>query len=507
MPTPLFSWLKERGAGVLLHPTSLPGSTGIGTFGNEAIDFIEFLRNSGITYWQICPLGPTGYGDSPYQSFSAFAGNPYLIDLDSLIPLGLLKAGDLKDLRSLSLDSVDFGRQYFLRWPVLRLAFKQFLRKKNEISEYGSYKQFKKDNTSWLYPFACFMALKGYFKGKSWQDWDSAYRSYERAKNSSLLKNLSENIEAHQFFQYLFFGQWRCLKKFANQNGVSVIGDLPLYVSLDSADVWTHPELFQLDKNDKPAAVAGVPGDYFSPTGQLWGNPLYNWKELKSNDYSWWMHRIDHNFKLFDVLRLDHFRGLESYWRVPIGSVDARNGKWVRGPGLDIFKRIKSKLPEARFIAEDLGIITPRVKDLLTKTGLPGMSILQFAFESDEKDNLYLPHNLQTNSVFYPGTHDNNTAWGWYRSSSRDIKHHLRQYLRVPGDDIAWDFIRAAYSTVSRLAVIPMQDLLNLGMEARMNYPGKALGNWQWRYKREHFDNLCQTGTEYLKELGTIYGR
>ena len=503
----LFPWLTERGVGILLHPTSLPGDTGIGTLGEEAIKFIEFLRASGISYWQLCSLGPTGYGDSPYQCFSAFAGNPYLIDLDALIPHGFLNSDDLKDLRHLPSDNVDYGRQYYLRWPVLRLAFNRFRDHGSAISEYGSYNKFKRENADWLYPFSYFMAFKGHFKGQSWQDWEPTYRSYKKAITSDLLKKLTEEIEAHQFFQYLFFGQWRKLKKFANQNGIQVIGDLPLYVSLDSAEVWSHPEFFQLDAKHRPTAVAGVPPDYFSSSGQLWGNPLYNWKNLKSDEYSWWMSRLGHNFKLYDIVRLDHFRGFETYWQVPSGSSDARKGKWTRGPGLSFFTHLKKQHPKARIIAEDLGEITSKIRELLAKTGLPGMCVLQFAFEDNNPNNLYLPHNIKANSVFYPGTHDNDTAWGWYRSSSKKIRNHVRQYLRVAGDDIAWDFIRAAYSTVSRITIIPMQDFLNLGSKGRMNYPGQAFGNWQWRYRREDLSKLQQDSAGYLKELAKIYGR
>ena len=503
----LLPWLNKRGAGVLLHPTSFPGDTGIGTFGVDAINFIEFLRASGISYWQLCSLGPTGYGDSPYQCFSAFAGNPYLIDLDSLIPHGFLKSNDLNDLRQLPEDNVNYGRQYYLRWPVLRLAFKRFWSSGASVSEYGNYNKFKKEHAEWLYPFACFMALKGHFKGQSWVDWGPSYCSYEKAKNSDLVKKIDEKIEAHLFFQYLFYGQWGQLKKYANQNGIQVIGDLPLYVSLDSADVWAQPELFKLDKMHRPTSVAGVPPDYFSPTGQLWGNPLYNWNYLKSNAYSWWMDRLGHNFKLYDIVRLDHFRGFESYWEIPIGSKDARKGKWTRGPGINFFTQLKKQFPKAQLIAEDLGIITPKVRELLAKTGLPGMCVLQYAFEDNDANNLYLPHNVNANSFFYSGTHDNDTIWGWYRSASKEVKHRVRQYLGVPGDDIAWDFVRASYCSVSRIAIIPMQDLLNLGTKSRMNTPGRTFGNWQWRYTREAISNLRHNSASYLKELGAIYGR
>ncbi len=507
MSEPLYNWLKERGAGVLVHPTSLPSDIGIGGLGMEAYRMVDFLHEAGMKYWQMCPLGPTGFGDSPYQCFSAFAGNPYLIDLDDLIPSGVLQQNDLVELRKLPLDKVDYGGIYQKKWPVLRLAYKRFKKRRlKQLKKYGKFEAFKKEQQSWLKPYALFMALKDNFNGVPWQQWDVKFKSFKTASKIKLNDKITELFEMHQFYQFLFFGQWNQLKSYAAKKDIKIIGDIPIFVALDSADVWAFPENFQLQSNGQPTAVAGVPPDYFSPTGQLWGNPLFDWKTLEENKYNWWMKRLEINFSLFDIVRLDHFRGFESYWRVPAKAKDARSGKWTKGPGIKFFKAIKSKFPSAKIIAEDLGVITPAVRKLLSESGLPGMAISQFAFEGDAK-NLYLPHNLNPNSIIYPGTHDNDTTKGWYENAPDEFKDQLRRYLRVSGDDVTWDIIRLVYRSVSKLAIIPMQDLLNLGSEARLNFPGSSLGNWQWRYTRNQFKNLKESSTEYLAEIAELYGR
>ncbi len=506
---PLFSWLQSRATGVLLHPTSLPSAVGVGTLGIDACRFIDFLASAGMKYWQVCPLGPTGYGDSPYQCFSAFAGNPYLIDIEGLMTFDLLKPDHLRPFQDMPSDRVDFGDLYLKSRPVLSLAMNNFTRKKlSYLPNYGLYEDFKSENASWLDTYALFMALKENFGGLPWFEWETPWRSFESAqkKSASLPEKLHEAIEVQKFAQYLFFGQWMLLKKYANGRGIEIIGDIPLFVSLDSADVWSNPKVFQLKKNGLPKAVAGVPPDYFSATGQLWGNPLYDWKALKQSDYGWWMDRLEGNFKMFDALRFDHFRGLDTYWSVPAGSADAIKGKWVQGPGLHFFSEVKKRFPACRLIAEDLGDLTPQVHELLAQTGLPGMAVMQFAFDGNA-DNPYLTYNHIANSVVYPGTHDNDTTRGWYEAAPPETQHQVRCFLRVSGDDISWDIIREAYQSVSRLAVIPMQDLMNLDPEARMNTPGTSQGNWQWRFTRKQLNDLSRNSAAYLKENAEIYGR
>ncbi|MDP0496828.1 MAG: 4-alpha-glucanotransferase [Verrucomicrobiota bacterium JB024] len=506
MASPLFPWLESRHAGVLLHPTSLPGDLGIGKLGREARRFVDFLAAAGMRYWQQCPLGPTGYGDSPYQCFSAFAGNPYLIDLRPLVGFGLLKDSELKTLRTLPQNRVDYGELYQRFWPILGLACERVDGEPDGLSGYGSYVEFCEKEAEWLTPYAAFTACKAHFGGKPWFEWPKDLRTYADFGQSDLPEKLAAQMEAVRFTQYLFFGQWAELRTYAAGKGVEIIGDVPIFVALDSADVWARPELFQLDAEGRPTAVAGVPPDYFSPLGQLWGNPLFNWDALKAEGYAWWLKRLEANFKLYDVVRLDHFRGFESYWSVPAKAKDARGGKWKPGPGLDFFKAVQKAMPEAKMIAEDLGEITPEVRAMHRATGLPGMAILQFAFGSGA-DNLYLPHNLIPNSAVYPGVHDNDTTLGWYRSVDDKTRDHFRRYLCVDGSVPQWDCVRTAYRSVSRLAVIPLQDLFNLGSEARLNRPGEAAGNWQWRYAAAQLDTLWRESASYLRSLAELYGR
>ncbi|MGC9452706.1 MAG: 4-alpha-glucanotransferase [Oceanipulchritudo sp.] len=504
--TPPLAWLTERAAGVLLHPSSLPGDQGIGTLGPAAFEFIDLLVQSGIRYWQVLPLGPTGYGDCPYSSFSAFAGNPYLIDIQALAENGILQAADLEPLRNLPAEHADFGSLYRIKWPLLRLAHKRFVEQgRAYLPNYGYLEEFTSANAAWLEPFCSFMALKERFAGAFWGDWPEQCQTPQGARKSSYWAETKQGRQAHAFFQYLFFGQWNQLRKYAGSVGIRIIGDVPIFVALDSADTWSSPELFEMATPGRPDFVAGVPPDYFSKTGQLWGNPLYDWKAMAENGFAWWIERLKSNFSLFDVVRLDHFRGFYDYWRIPAGSGDARAGKWASGPRMALFKEIPEKIPGSRLIAEDLGEIHEGVREFRDRLGLPGMAILQFAFGGGA-DNLYLPHNLVPDSVVYPGTHDNNTTRGWYESSPPGVRDHVRRYLRVDGSGIAWDFIRWAYQSTSRLAVIAAQDLLSLGTGARMNEPGLEQGNWQWRMTGSQFNSL-RDSAHYLQELARLYGR
>lgn len=505
---PLFNWLDHRGIGVLCHPTSIPSNEGVGTLGTFARHFIDFLSNAGIRYWQTLPIGPTGYGDSPYSAFSAFAGNPYLIDLSALLEFGLLTRPELKPLEILPQGRVDYGSLYHTKWPILRLAWRRF-RERNlaYLANYGLFEDFKTENTAWLLPYARFMALKQHFGGKSWTDWPSEYRTYRGISLKHLPADVQEAVDSHCFYQYLFFGQWKQLREYSHTKGVEIIGDIPIFVALDSADVWAYPELFLLNMDGLPSAVAGVPPDYFSETGQLWGNPLYNWKASKATGHDWWIKRLKMCFDLFDVVRLDHFRGFHSYWEIPAGARDARGGKWSDGPELEFFKAVKSALPDAKIIAEDLGIIPQEVRDFLAQTGLPGMAILHFAFDGADSKNLYLPHNIKPNTVVYPGTHDNSTTVGWYEAANEATRDHVRRYFRISGREIAWDLIRATYASGANLGIIALQDFLSLGDEARMNTPGTTYGNWQWRYTSGQLAKLKDESADYLKELAWLYGR
>jgi 4-alpha-glucanotransferase len=503
---PLFNWLDRRAAGVLLHPTSFPGPHGIGSLDGHAVRFLELLARAGFSYWQVCPLGSTGYGNSPYQSFSAFAGNPYLIDLEPLVAAGLLERADLAKLESLPSHRVDFGSIWQHKWPILFAAAERFRESAPELP-YGDFNEFCASQAAWLGDFSLFLALKDHFGGRPWWEWPADQRSYDKAAKSPLRRKLAPRIQAHQFLQYVFFGQWRALRARASALGIQIIGDVPIFVALDSADAWANSDLFLLDPaTHRPTFVAGVPPDYFSADGQLWGNPLYDWPAHQRTRYVWWMRRLAATFELCDVVRIDHFRGFESYWAVPAGSPNARKGSWELGPGLDFFRALQEAFPRARIIAEDLGMLTPEVIALREATGLPGMAISQFAFGSDAK-NLYLPHNHTPNCVLYPGTHDNDTTRGWYAAAPEKVRDHLRRYFRIGGSEIAWDFVRAAYASPCRLAVLSLQDLMNLDSSARFNTPGTAEGNWEWRYRPEQLDALERGSVAYLRELGELYGR
>ena len=503
---PLFNWLKTRGAGVLLHPTCLPGTQGCGVFDDHAVRFLDFLKAAGMKYWQVCPLGPTGYGDSPYQCFSAFAGNPYLVDLAALIPAGLLAANDLAELATLSPDRTDYGAIYRLKPRLLQSAYAQF-KKTHPVLPYGDFTAFCQTHAHWLDAYAYFRALKDHFNGVAWWEWPAETRDCRRAAKSPLRAQLADAIAAYQFGQYLFFGQWARLRAEARERDIEIIGDLPIFVARDSADAWSNPALFELDPRTLlPLAVAGVPPDYFSADGQLWGNPLYRWEAHRADGYAWWLARMRASFELCDIVRIDHFRGFDSYWRIPVPAETARVGAWVPGPGLDLFRAFRTAFPAGRIIAEDLGILTDSVTQLREDSGLPGMLVLHFAWAGDAT-NSYLPHNATPNSVIYPGTHDNDTTTGWYRSASEVERDHVRRYLRVAGDDVAWDFIRASYACVSRLAVISLQDIFALGADARFNTPAQAEGNWQWRCRTAALEKSFGATTDYLRALAQLYSR
>ncbi len=499
--------MTERAAGVLMHPTSLPSAFGVGAFDGAADDFLEFLAESRMKYWQICPLGPTGYGDSPYQCFSVFAGNPYMIDPEPLARAGLIPADALQSLRGLNPDRVDFPALHRLKMPLLFGAHAAWRRLGGAPLPYGEFVAFKRTHAAWLDGYALFSALRDHFDSKPWWEWPAEVRTWEAAQTSPLREQVAERADAYAFLQYIFFGQWARVRARASQLGISIIGDAPIFTALDSADVWANPELFQLDpETNRPLAVAGVPPDYFSADGQHWGNPLYAWRAHAAERYAWWLDRLRINFELADVVRLDHFRGFDTYWSIPAGSPTARNGHWEHGPGLEFFAAVKAAIPDAKIIAEDLGEPADSVVALREGSGLPGMAVLQFAFGGDAK-NLYLPHNHKANAVIYPGTHDNDTTRGWYATTDEKTRDHVRRYLRVSGNEVSWDFVRASYESVCNLAVIPLQDLFDLGSDARFNTPGRPQGNWGWRYRTERLQQLRQNSARYLGELAELFDR
>ncbi len=503
----LFSWLNERATGILLHPTSLPSPYGIGAFDEAASAFLVFLAEAGITHWQLCPLGPTGYGDSPYQCFSSFAGNPYLIDPAALVRAGLLTESALAPLHALNRDHVEFGEIYQRKLPLLFSAHAAWKQNPRQLLPYGDFAAFQAEHQAWLPAYSLFSALKDHFGGKPWWEWPDSLRSLALAEKSPLRAEVATRAEAYAFIQYLFFGQWTQVRARAASLGIRIIGDTPIFTALDSADVWASPHLFQLDRRTStPIAVAGVPPDYFSADGQLWGNPLYDWPAHAAEGYAWWIARLRASFALCDIVRIDHFRGFEAYWSVAAGAATARTGKWLPGPGLDFFRAVRAAMPDAKLIAEDLGLLTPETIALRDATGLPGMAVLQFAFGGGA-DNIYLPHNQRANTVVYPGTHDNDTTRGWYATADAKTRDHVRRYLRIDGNDIGWDFVRSAYASVANLAVIPLQDLLCLGADGRFNKPGKSQGNWTWRYREEHLRALSESSAAYLRELAALYGR
>ena len=487
-----------RESGILMHITSLPGPYGVGTMGKEAYRFVDFLKNAGQHYWQILPLTPTGYGDSPYQSCSTFAGNHYLIDLDMLIEEGVLKKSEVENRDWFwSETKTDYGRLYNNRLTVLRLAYDRFQGGED-------FDRFCRENSSWLPDFALFMALKGKLGGAAWYTWEDGLKKRDPGAIWNARQELKDEIRFYSFVQYIFDRQWTALRRYAHENGVKIIGDVPIYVPYDSADVWSNPELFQMDEQMNPTAVAGCPPDAFSDDGQLWGNPLYRWDLLRQDGYGWWIRRLAAAGKLYDVVRMDHFRGFEAYWSVPFGDATAKNGHWVKGPGLDFMNAVKEKLPQISLIAEDLGFLTQEVLDLRDDSGFPGMKVLGFAFDSREPSE-YLPHTYPANSVVYTGTHDNMTTRQWFDTAPADAVAYAREYMNITAEEgDVWGMIRTAFASVSDTCIIPMQDYLNLGGEARMNFPGTMTdANWTWRASEGYLDGL----TEKILRLTKLYGR
>ncbi len=489
-----------RRSGVLMPVSSIPSRYGIGTFSRQAYDFINLLEQAGQTYWQILPLGPTGYGDSPYQSFSTFAGNPYYIDLEALIEKGWLteEECDQYDFGD-NEEYIDYEKIYLSRFKALRTAYEN-----SRIKEQEDFQRFCRENAYWLDDYALYMAVKNSFGGKSWSEWDDDIRLRRPEAMKRYREKFADEIGFYQFQQYLFAVQWFALKAYANQKKIQIIGDIPIYVAFDSADTWANPELFQLDEDLIPVAVAGCPPDAFSATGQLWGNPLYRWDYHKETEYAWWMKRIAYCYDLYDVVRIDHFRGFDEYYSIPYGDPTAEFGHWEKGPGYDIFKTMKAKLGNKAVIAEDLGFLTDTVIKLVKKTGYPGMKILQFAFDSREESD-YLPHNYTANSIVYTGTHDNDTTVGWYDTLNRKDKTFAKKYLNIRSNkDVHWAFIRAALASVSDTCIIPMQDYLGLGTEARINMPSTLGTNWKWRMLPGQFTEEL---AEQMKDMARLYGR
>ena len=478
-----------RGSGVLMHLTSLPSPYGIGTLGKEARKFADFLEETGSGYWQILPIGPTSYGDSPYQSFSSYAGNPYLIDLEKLIEEGFLRKEDCDNIRWSDTDQyVDYERLYQERFAVLRRAYRVFADKLPE-----EFFAFCRREADWLTDYALFMAEKDDHEGKPWYEWEEPLMTRRPDKLLEERRRLADEILFYQVLQFWFYQQWEEFRAYLEEKKIRLIGDLPIYVAYDSVEVWCQPRLFALDETLAQIQVAGCPPDAFDAGGQLWGNPIYRWDVMKQDHYAWWMGRLRHVTRLFDMIRIDHFRGFASYFSIPAGDETAVNGEWKEGPGYDFFAEVKRQLGDVPIIAEDLGFLTPDVYELMEQCGYPGMKVLQFAFGADDGQNLYLPHNYTANSVVYTGTHDNNTSIGWYRECESWERDHARAYLKLDEEEgISWGMIRSAMGSVSRLAIVPMQDLLSLDGKARMNRPSTLGWNWTWRMLPDQIDNTVR---------------
>ncbi len=489
-----------RKSGVLLHISSLPSPYGIGTLGSDAKKFIDFLAAGGQSYWQVLPVSPTGYGDSPYQSFSSFAGNPYFIDLDMLCEWGLLDKSDYCDIDwGQDAERTDYGAIYRSRFTVLRKAASTLLSQNR-----SDYEDFCRKSAFWLDDYALFMALKDSHGGVSWSEWEKPLRFREDAALNEAKQRLASDIEFYKAVQHLFYRQWDELKSYAHDKGISIIGDLPIYVAPDSCDVWAEPRLYMLDADLFPTEVAGCPPDSFTCDGQLWGNPLYDWEQHKNEGYAWWISRLRHQFELYDVLRIDHFRGFDAFYAISYGSVNAINGVWHKGPGMELFNALKSALGDKHIISEDLGFLNDSVRKLLSDSGFPGMKVLQFAFGSGE-DSDYLPHNFTPNCVAYTGTHDNTTTAGWFVTAPNSDIRKARDYLRIrEGEGTARAMVSALWGSVASLAIAPMQDLLELGVSARMNTPSTLGGNWQWRLKPD--TNLTEL-SYWLRHITELYGR
>jgi 4-alpha-glucanotransferase len=492
----------KRASGILLHPTSLHGPYGIGDIGHAAKRWIEFLCSAGSRLWQVLPLGPTGYGDSPYQCFSAFAGNPYLISIDRLLEMNLLHPDNLDNSPKFLNDHVDYGRVIKWKGHILNLAFQNY-RAHSPTALKEEFEHFQSKESNWLDDYSLFMAIKEIHGGTPWFQWGKALRQRQPEMIENFRKNHAENIARYAFKQFLFFRQWAELRTHAKKLGMIIIGDIPIFVAHDSSDVWANPELFYLDEKGYPTIVAGVPPDYFSETGQKWGNPLYRWEVHAQDGYMWWQKRMRAVLKVVDIVRLDHFRGFAGYWAIPAGEDTAVNGRWLPGPGADFLQTMLDNLGDLPIIAEDLGEITPDVIKLRDQFDLPGMKILVFAFDGDS-GNEFLPHNYIPNCIVYTGTHDNDTVEGWYRRINETERHFTRRYLNCDASNISWDLIRAAWSSVAVFAIAPMQDVLSLDNSARMNYPSQAGGNWTWRMPPDALNDKLR---DRLKELNKLYGR
>ena len=491
----------QRSSGILLPIFSLPSKYGVGTLGQAAYDFIDFLAEADQAWWQILPVGPTSYGDSPYQCYSTFAGNPYFVDLDLLVEDGLLKKSELKGVDFGSDPAqVDYGKLFENRFPLLRRAYAR-----GKVTMAEAFAAFRKENERWLDDYALFMAAKDHFGGKPWTEWpDDDLRMHRPDAVRRYMETLAEDVEFYSFIQLLFFRQWDALSAYAHDHGVGIIGDIPIYVAMDSADTWSSPESFQLDDQNVPTAVSGVPPDYFSEDGQLWGTPLYRWDAMRADGYGWWIRRVEGAAKLYDALRIDHFRGFEAYWSVPYGDKTAKNGKWVKGPGMDLVGRLTGWFHDVQFIAEDLGFITPELQALLTESGLPGMKVLEFAFDSREPSN-YLPHTYAPNCICYTGTHDNTTLAAWRDEADPDDVAFADEYLGLndaEGRNIG--MIRGGMSSVAVLFVAQLQDWLNTGAESRINTPGKLGGNWLWRLQP---DDIPADLAKKIARMTRNYGR
>jgi len=489
-----------RESGILLPIFSLPSKYGIGCFSKEAYEFIDLLEKAGQKKWQILPLGPTGYGDSPYQSFSTFAGNPYFIDLVTLIHEGLLTTEECDSFDFAdNQERVDYGKLYFNRFKLLWLAYERF-------EQNDDFFRFVDENHWWLEDYSLFMAIKNRYEGSSWDNWEDGERNREEEALTKARESLQKEIDFHFFLQYQFTKQWNALHRYANEKQIEIIGDIPIYVAFDSADAWANPELFQFDEERKPIAVAGCPPDYFSETGQLWGNPLYLWELHKETGYAWWFKRLAHTFSLYDVVRIDHFRGFDEYYAIPALAKDAVIGKWEKGPGLGFFKAIKAEFGELPIIAEDLGILTDSVLLLLKDTGFPGMKIIQFAFDSRES-NAYLPYTYPRGCVVYTGTHDNDTTLGWYQTVGNETRSFAEEYLHIVSKEnyeIPYYFIKMAMGSPADLCVIPLQDFLSLGSEARINTPSTLGDNWVWRLSP---GTMNEEVAKRIREVTVLYGR
>jgi len=502
-----------RACGILLHPTSLPGRHGVGDLGHEAYRFVDFLASAGQSLWQVLPLGPTGYGNSPYQCFSAFAGNTLLVSPELLVEQGLLAPGALEGLHTLPEDRVEYGEAFPHKEALLKEAFDNF-RETEPALVAAAFEEFKTASAGWLDDYALYRSLKREREEAAWTEWEAPLRQRDPAALEEARTRLSQQIEEVKFKQFLFFDQWARLREYCKGQNIQIVGDIPIFVAQDSADVWAHPELFKLKEDGRPSVVAGVPPDYFSKTGQLWGNPLYDWERMREDNFGWWVERVRATLSLVDVIRIDHFRGFAAYWEVPGGDRTAERGRWVTAPGRELFTAIKAALGELPIIAEDLGFITPDVIELRDEFGFPGMRILQFGFSTDTT-NKDLPHNYVRNTAVYTGTHDNDTALGWFRSqpggssvrSAEKIERERQfclDYFDTDGSEINWDFIRALYASAGDTALVPLQDVLGLGSEARMNTPATMSGNWTWRFGA---GDLNEELSARLRRLAELYGR